>query len=333
MNLDDLIDPDFGFVEDTLTGLVFGETGQLQIVGWSGKHGTVKLHILHCSTCSKDPELFGEGYFKTTKSGLNKGLMPCGCSNIPKWSQTQTEVICGRKCKELGIKFVGFIGEYKGAKTPCNLFCPEHGEYSVTKISYFVNRGQKGCKLCKAADAAKRFRKPDETMIASFFKSGVFHPDTKFTRSERKLSNGYPAFWNVYCPVCEQEVDSYCGSLQSGCLPCECKGTRQTRAYITGIYDKDTIIALKFGVAQNPNRRIKEQQPHTIYELKHLGVWEFPKEAMCLAAERECKNSLVCSVVPKEELKDGYTETSYISNLENIISIYEDFGGTRISLQ
>lgn len=330
MNLEKLIDPEFGFCQDAYCGETFGPKDQLTIVGWSGKQGTTKLYLVRCEICSEDSDLFGEGYFRIIKSEINKGTLPCGCSRITKWSKEQYKILCGRKAKEVGVEFIDFVGEFKGAVTKCLLNCPKHGNYQINKISYLINKESKGCTSCKGEGASKRMTKSDDAMIESFMRLGVFHEDTKFWRSDRLNSYGYKSYWKLYCPVCEEEAESFTGSLQNGCVPCACKTTKSNRAYITGIYDSSNMIAVKFGVARSPERRLKEQQPKTIYDLETLGVWEFPKESMCLLAERECKTRLECAILPKEEIMDGYTETSYISNMDSIISIYEEFGGIRI---
>lgn len=330
MDLEKLLDSNFELCKDSLVGDCFGPHNQLEIVGWTGKQGTKKFYIAKCHICSKDPELFGQGYFRIIKSEISKGTLPCGCSRIPKWSKDQHSVLCSRKATEIGVVFIGFIGEFKGAKTKCLLSCPEHGQYEVNKISYLVNRNYKGCSDCKSELTSKRLTKPDIDMIKSFMRLGVFHPETKFWRSDRLNSYGYKTYWKMFCPVCNEEAESYTGSLQNGCLPCACRKTNSNKAYITGIYDSLNIIAVKFGVARSPVRRLKEQSSKTVYTLRTLGIWEFPNEAMCLMAERECKNRIDCSVLPKEEIMDGYTETSYVSNIDSIISIYEEFGGLEI---
>ena len=69
MNLEDLIDEN-GLQQDewSLSRPTFGETGQLEVVGWSGKNKKgkgAKYYIVMCSKCSSDSELFNGGYFKT----------------------------------------------------------------------------------------------------------------------------------------------------------------------------------------------------------------------------------------------------------------------------
>lgn len=73
MNLEDVIDPEYGLQQDewSLTRPKFGKEGQLEVVGWSGKSGSNNLYILMCLTCNQDSELFGEGYFRSVKGGFS----------------------------------------------------------------------------------------------------------------------------------------------------------------------------------------------------------------------------------------------------------------------
>ena len=84
MNLEDIIDPEYGLQQDkwSLSKPKFGKDNQLTVVGWSGKCSTNIIYLLHCSECAKDTELFGEGYFKSLKSNLTKSQIPCGCALI-----------------------------------------------------------------------------------------------------------------------------------------------------------------------------------------------------------------------------------------------------------
>ena len=43
------------------TSPLFGETGQLKVIGWSGRLHTTKYYLLTCSVCFDDFELFGDG--------------------------------------------------------------------------------------------------------------------------------------------------------------------------------------------------------------------------------------------------------------------------------
>lgn len=63
---------------------------------------------------------------------------------------------------------------------------------------------------------------------------------------------------------------------------------------------------------------------------KNIGVWEFSSAEKCKKAEKECKKRVVTGFISKEYMKDGWTETASVLDLEKVISIYEKHGGKRI---
>lgn len=328
MNLEDVIDVEYGLQQDewSLTKPTFGEDGQIEVIGWSGRDRTNKLYIVKCHECSEDRELFGDGVFKSLKYNLNIGQIPCGCAKKLRWSLDQWKIKAQRKAKELGYEFVDFAGEWRGAYTKIKLTCPKHGEWHTNTLNMLINCEQ-GCPQCRTDIIRERILKPDEEMIASFFASGAFHPDTKFWRSERLDSRGHKPYWNVYCPECNNTNESFVSSLQNGSRPCLCSNSRQQQAYINFIKDGDNPIALKFGIANVATRRINEQNRASIYNIHNYLIYEFPTKQECLKAELECKRELQCSILSREEMPDGWTETTYLSNLDKIIEIYKKHNG------
>lgn len=325
MNLEDVIDPEYGLQQDdwSLSKPRFGDEGHLEVVGWSGKSRRHKKYIFKCSVCSEDEELFGQAYFKSNRSDAIRGQIPCGCAYNPRWSKDQYEVLCSRKAKELGYTFRGFVGEWRHRNTKVNMFCESHGSWDTITIANLLHRDNR-CPGC-------RNKKPDDVMIASFFASGAFHPDTKFWRSERKTKQGRKEYWYMSCPVCKEVVESYGKSLQRGSLACACSRLRQQEGYINFIIDVDTPVAIKFGVARDSKQRIKQQDVLSIYTIKQHSVYCFPSVASCKAAERECKKELECGVVLKRDMLDGWSETTWLYNLDKIVEIYERNGGILIS--
>lgn len=325
MNLVDLLDED-GLKQDewSLTAPTFGKEGQLTVVGWSGKSYGTKYYILKCNKCSEDTELFGDGHFKSLRGHLSTGAIPCNCARSYRWSKCQYEILCLRKADELGYKFLGFLG-WLGRVTKLHLSCPEHGKWTSGIIKDFVNRGV-GCPECNGGT-----RKADEVMIASFFASEAFDPATKFWRSGRNNTQGKRTHWNVECPVCGEQAEAYCGSLQKGHRPCACSPMRQQECYINWVIDDTGVTkAIKFGIANDSNRRIKNQNKKSVHEIVQRTVYIFSTVESCKAAERECKSTLVTGVVPKQEMSDGYTETTYVSNLDKIKQIYIKHGGVEV---
>ena len=330
MNLQEILSEE-GLQQDgwSLSQPSFGAECQLEVVGWSGKHGSGhKLYILICHKCNQDSELFGEGYFKSVKGDLVRRLLPCGCARSPRWSKDQFAILCSRKAVQLGYIFLGFIGDWKGASTKIKMLCEKHGEWTSGNIND-LTRKDSGCPACRTDVVAKASTKPDNVMIDSFFASGAFHPQTKFWRSDRKNSQGYKIYWFVSCPDCGETGESVSNNLQQGCRSCACSTHRQKECYINWVVEDCEAVAIKFGIANNSKRRVKQQNLKTTYTLKQHSVYTFPDVTSCKNAERECKQELECGVVLKRDMSDGYTETTWVYNLDKIIEIYERNEGVR----
>lgn len=307
---------------------VFGVIDQLEVCGWANKCGGNKLYILKCSVCCKDPELFGEGYFELPKADLLKGVAPCGCGKAPKWEKDQWVIRAARASQEHGFKFLGLSGEWKGKYTKVLQHCASHGEWDSGILDTLVSSGH-GCPKCRYVTIGTKKQKPDKEMIDSFLASGAFHLDTKFWRSDRKTKQGAAVYWNVSCPTCKESFESFCGDLQAGKIPCGCSVHSQRQAYMNLIIDCGTVLALKFGIARNSNIRVTQQNSKSIYTIINHSIYDFQDVSSCKAAERECKQTLDCGVINKQEMQDGWTETTSLVNIIKIIEIYENHGGVR----
>ena len=312
--------------KSTYFGKQYGKFSQLSVIGWNGVSGKGIKYFIKCSICSEDPELFGAGVFKSSASNLSRSYTPCGCGANPNWSKDQYSIRCSRKATKLGYVFKGFVGEWKGKNTKIHLNCAIHGDWFTGIIGTLLH-SEEGCPRC-AAEARRVTRlKPDLEMIQSFFASNAFHPDTKFWRSERKDSEGKRKFWFVACPVCSETSETLSSSLRSGHLPCLCSPNRQKQAYINLISDGTTPVAIKFGIANSTENRLKRQNYSSIYNIVNFCTYIFPTKQSCQSAERECKRVLECSIIPISEMLDGYTETTHIYNIDKIINIYKRYGG------
>lgn len=193
-----------------------------------------------------------------------------------------------------------------------------------------INQGC-GCPGCKTDVISEAKTKPDDVMIASFRKSGVFHPDTRFWKSDRVTSQGYKSYWWVSCPECGKDGESFSSSLQQGKRPCDCNMHRQQECYINWIVDEhENAVAIKFGIARDSKQRVKQQDRQSSYEIRQYQVYSFPSVASCKKAERECKKELECGVVLKRDMPDGWTETTWSYNIGKVIDIYKRNGGVLV---
>lgn len=79
---------DFEYIEeDKFTGETYGEFDQIKVLGICGLSGRTKAYAVKCNICSEDPELYGDGIFRSYRSNLQKGRNPCGCSRFTFWTE------------------------------------------------------------------------------------------------------------------------------------------------------------------------------------------------------------------------------------------------------
>lgn len=128
-----------------------GETfndGKLEVIGITGKnkHNQTVFKVT-CTECSKDKELFPDGYFVSTKGSLVKGSKPCGCSKAPKWFDWQFLILVRRAGEKKGFIVHGFAEEFKNQKTKLNLECLKDGHKWSASITSVISGG-KGCPKC-----------------------------------------------------------------------------------------------------------------------------------------------------------------------------------------
>jgi len=306
--------------EWSLTTPSFGVDGQIHVIGWITRDDDYqrKMYVVKCTTCSKDPELFQDGLFTTRKESLKSGWFPCGCSPRHRWTKNQYKVLCSRKAQELGYTFLGFAGEWVGNDTRISLSCSKHGIWDSCYIKH-LRRGT-GCPSCAAMN-------DDDSMINSFLSTGQFAPETIFTRSERVTKQGNRVYWRVQCPKCGEIGESTGHNLQKGSKPCACSRQRQKECYINIISNGVIDTAIKFGIARDSKQRSKAQNSKSVYDIRQHSTYAFTTTNLCKKAERECKKELECGIVLKRDMPDGFTETTWLYNLEKIVEIYERNGG------
>ena len=123
------------------------EDGKLEVIGIADKKykNGRKLYKVTCTECSKDHELFPDGYFIAQKQSLKNNSKPCGCSNF-KYSPEQylikiTRVVNG--------KFIvrGLAEDFNGHRTKLDCECIIDGFKWTPKISTLLSKGT-GCPKC-----------------------------------------------------------------------------------------------------------------------------------------------------------------------------------------
>lgn len=315
---------------DSLCGTEWGEDSQLLVHGKVVGTSSPILFAVTCKVCSPDKELFPDEYFLVPKSHLKRGTLPCGCSKAPKWTLDQWLIRLQRKASSQGVVFNGMVGKYIGGKTIGNFICPNHGSQPKTFTDFMNGRV---CKECRVEKTKQATTKPDSEMIASFFDSGAFHPETKFWRSERltpreRYRFGVKSHWNYLCGFCGETGESLASTLRKGGMSCKCSMHKQTVAYIYLVKDNDQPLFLKYGITKSAGSRREEFiRRGTPFDIELIIAWKFENSISCQTAEKAVKKAIRTFPVSKNDFQDGYTETAYISDMENIMNIFKEFGG------
>lgn len=122
--------------------------GKLEVIGIhqesvNRKPATFKVS---CTECSKDSELFPDGYFVSTKGDLVRGKKPCGCSTKPEWKDWQY-LILARRAGEGRFLVQGFAENFHGQHTKLNLKCVVDEYVWSANINNIINNGN-GCVKC-----------------------------------------------------------------------------------------------------------------------------------------------------------------------------------------
>lgn len=333
MDLDEIRDMGLkGLESDNTQGSVIGSlTVTGRIVFYNNSSKRCEMMVVHCSECALDPQLHRQGYYIIDKNHLKNGVKPCGCAKLPRWKEWQYEVLAQRAAEKVKLWFVGWAEPYKKAYTRCLLECPIHGQYSTASLNGLINN-KRGCPRCWYDNAPLLQPKPDETMIESFLASGSFSSETIFYRSERKTSKGKRIYWFVECPDCGSLGESLSSDLQAGKRPCTCSIKSPKYSYLLLLSDGDVKLALKLGITSNYTRRLKDLSNRSKYSVYIIGIWEYITPSECRKAELECLRNLDCGILTKEVLSNGYTETTSINNLDEIVRIYEENGGIRLTV-
>ena len=164
-------------------------------------------------------------------------------------------------------------------------------------------------------------------MINRFMASGCFSEGTRFWRSDRKDSKNRRVYWNTLCGICKKTGEATASDLRNGNRQCDCTNRNPKQAYINLILEDNSIMAIKFGITVEANRRAGQQNRKSKLNVYNYMIFEFNDSRDCRQAETQCKKELLCGVVDRELMPDGWSETTAVENISKVIEIYKRKGG------
>jgi len=192
--------------------------------------------------------------------------------------------------------------------------CKEHGTFFTTPYNHFIKKSD--CPNCVNSNLKNRHMFGFDKWL-KFLKS--IHNKYEFRQHESGSNTAKDKIYAI-CPLHGEWVVSIDSLKSSGCPAC--KGQSQNYLYINQVENG----CLKFGIACDPERRLKGQNRVNNLQMERLMVFIFPNYSDCRNCESEIKKS-VTPVLSKKDLCDGWTETCSSKYLSLIISMCKGFGG------
>lgn len=298
-------------------------------VGYFCKNKSHTYIVVLCKDCLNDKQLYGDGLFYSYLGNLKKDYLCCGCNKRFSYNEQQSKIIVERLCKKLEYTLIGWKEKFKGVHTKMSLSCPKHGIWSTTTISNFISKNT-GCPSCGIDIVKNLTKKSDEDMILNFEKRGKISKGSSYSRSDKLTAKGHIGYWDVTCNNCGESNTVLDCNILAGRVPCSCSKRKFNFSYINLVYDNENCVACKFGITNNAERRLSELQAGCKFRLENFGVWSYKNGSNCKNAEVKVKNTMVCGVISKDDMIIGYTETTSLKDIDNIIHIFESYGGNRM---
>lgn len=278
----------------------------------------------------EDEHIFQTTYTKLVKRGT-------GCHHCCKTTRISTDEAIKNVlqiCEETNFKLVKEF-EYTNNMTKIQIQCIEDGYIWDTNYANFT-RGKQCCPRCVGLETLTQ-EEAEANVLSTAYERGYF-------LYQPYLHNGVSTKIHIECskdgtqwsPTYETFV-----RRKNGCPTCA--GKEQTFAYINTIQKKHNntseLIGFKYGVETVLGSRTKRQNSCSIYEISRLTTFVFEHTNNCKAAENECstifknKNMKLFGthgIIPKDEMSDGFTETTLPEDLNLIREIYIKHGGVEI---
>ena len=296
--------------------------GKLEVIGIAGKQGTNLIYKVTCTECSKDKELFPDGYFVSKKCNLLKGQKPCGCSKQPKWKPFQYLMLACRAAKDRFIVH-GFAEEFHGKSTKLNLECLKDGHKWTASITSVINVGN-GCPKCNV----EQKKTPEHIALQKCIDicKEMKYDAIGFIEGYKNACSRF----EYNCKIHGKQSVRYNDFVNKGtrCGGCSITGYSTSKQGTFYVYQwiKDNHSFIKFGITnQKELSRIKRQKRETKYNYKKVWSATFEDGFIPLYIENYIKNSRIeIGVTSKEDFPDGFTETTSISNLVVLDSLIVD---------
>lgn len=299
--------------------------GKLEVIGVAGKQGYKTLYKVTCTECSKDKELFPDGYFVSLKDNLIRGKLPCGCSKNPYWEPDQQLLRVRRSANKNGDFIVhGFAEEFHGSQTKVSCECLIDGYRWCARSAHIIHKGV-GCPKCRNELVRVIQTTPEHIAID---KCIIICKEMGYTPIG--FVNGYVGAnktrFEYICHTHGKQNVSYDSFVSTGsrCPSCAEYGYNPDKkgSFYIVVWTKDNHSFIKFGITNREvNIRVDEQSKGTDYQYDIIfsKTWNDGHVALNLEKSIKQNNMFETKVINKVLFNSGFTETLNIGNLKDLL--------------
>ena len=253
-------------------------------------------------------------FFQTAKNHfLGKGCPYCAGRH-----KTSESLISDFKLNH-GDRYDYSKVNYVNAKTKVKIICKEHGEFEQLPNGHLDG---KNCPECSGNVKSNK----DDFIVKAINIHGEGSYDYSFVEYKRAI---LPV--KIICNKHGEEFEQSPNAHLAGKGCSICAGQSQQEGYINAVLDGETLVAVKFGIANKYKVRVNQQNSKSLFTVKNLWSFKFPTVEDCKVAEKHCKAELERGILTKREMPDGYTETTHSYNIDRIIAIFIYHGGRIIN--
>lgn len=197
--------------------------------------------------------------------------------------------------------------------TEITVYCKQHGIFKTTPAFHYHHK--RGCSKC-SGNAIKTKKEWIDDFISIHGNKYDYSLLPDNIRSDvhiRIVCSEHGSFL--------QRPDNHLGG--NGCPTCSFG--EQNYMYINTVGDS----CIKYGITGNLNRRIKQQTCKSPLNIKNIYLFKFEDSDLCKQVECLLKAKYT-PVLSRKDLPDGFTETTFSYNLDEIVSVIKEFGGVRL---
>lgn len=248
---------------------------------------------------------------------FGQGCKKCADQRNGVSQRLNTEDFINKSISVHGQKYNYFDTKYITQKDHVAIFCNEHGLFKMRAINHLNGQG------CPKCGILVRTEKSRSSTIDFIEKSKLVH-GTKYDYSKVEYTTSTSPV-SIGCYIHGEFLQKPSHHLSgSGCKSCtvggynnQCSGT----FYIINVND----TTIKFGISNNPKNRLKDLQKGCKFTLTFLHQFYFEDGNIPVHIEKDVKCTIPAKILSKDDMINGYTETTCKSNLSVILEIVDKY--------